>query len=144
MSDWVYCEQGHFISYPFPDSFFRSLSGQDAPKDAATALLLSDSCIKRLRQICDDGTFLRITVEGGGCSGFQYKFDFDKTLNPDDDIVFGPADARVVVDTISMDYCAGATLDYHEELIRAGFRMLANPKAEQSCSCGSSFAIKLD
>ena len=82
-------------------------------------------------------------MEGGGCSGFQYKFDFAKDLNKDD-LVFGPDDARVVVDTLSMDYCAGATLDYHEELIRAGFRILANPKAEQSCSCGSSFAIKLD
>lgn len=118
-------------------------SDQTAPKDVSSALLLSDACINRLRALCNDGSFLRITVEGGGCSGFQYKFDFDKVINSDD-IVFGPNDARVVVDTISMDYCAGATLDYHEELIRAGFRMLANPKAEQSCSCGSSFAIKLD
>lgn len=105
-------------------------------------LLVSESCLKRLREICSDGSFLRITVEGGGCSGFQYKFDLDNKLNKDD-LQFGEDKAKVVIDTISLDYCSGATVDYHSELIRAGFRMIANPLAEQGCSCGSSFSIKL-
>ncbi|EDW83382.1 uncharacterized protein Dwil_GK22818 [Drosophila willistoni] len=103
---------------------------------------VSESCLKRLREICTDGSFLRVTVEGGGCSGFQYKFDLDSKLN-DDDRQFGEDKAKVVIDTISLDYCNGATVDYHSELIRAGFRMIANPLAEQGCSCGSSFSIKL-
>ncbi|XP_065354866.1 iron-sulfur cluster assembly 2 homolog, mitochondrial [Calliphora vicina] len=106
-------------------------------------LLVSDSCIKRLREICQDGSFLRITVEGGGCSGFQYKFDLDNKMNPDD-MQFGEDKAKVVIDNVSLEYCTGATVDYHSELIRSGFRMLANPLAEQGCSCGASFAIKLD
>ncbi|XP_060647529.1 iron-sulfur cluster assembly 2 homolog, mitochondrial isoform X1 [Drosophila nasuta] len=105
-------------------------------------LIVSDSCLKRLREICLDGSFLRITVEGGGCSGFQYKFDLDTKMN-EDDLQFGEEKAKVVIDTISLDYCSGATIDYHSELIRAGFRMVANPQAEMGCSCGSSFAIKL-
>ncbi|KAH8383274.1 hypothetical protein KR009_007657, partial [Drosophila setifemur] len=106
------------------------------------SIVVSESCQKRLREICVDGLFLRVTVEGGGCSGFQYKFDLDKKLN-EDDRQFGEGQAKVVVDTISLEYCSGATIDYHSELIRAGFRMVANPLAEQGCSCGSSFAIKL-
>ncbi|KAH8341186.1 hypothetical protein KR074_008973 [Drosophila pseudoananassae] len=103
---------------------------------------VSESCLKRLREICTDGSFLRVTVEGGGCSGFQYKFDLDNKLN-EDDRQFGEDKAKVVIDTISLEYCSGATVDYHSELIRAGFRMVANPLAEQGCSCGSSFSIKL-
>lgn len=105
-------------------------------------LQISESCLKRLREICVDGSFLRITVEGGGCSGFQYKFDLDGKLN-EDDLQFGEEKAKVVIDTISLDYCSGATVDYTRELIREGFRMVANPLAEQGCSCGSSFAVKL-
>uniref|UniRef100_A0A0K8TU25 Iron-sulfur cluster assembly 2 homolog, mitochondrial n=1 Tax=Tabanus bromius TaxID=304241 RepID=A0A0K8TU25_TABBR len=106
-------------------------------------LKLSDSCIKRLQDICTDGSFLRVTVEGGGCSGFQYKFELDNKMC-DDDLTFGSENAKVVIDNVSLEYCSGATIDYHTELIRSGFRMLANPKAEQGCSCGASFALKLD
>ncbi|XP_036322054.1 iron-sulfur cluster assembly 2 homolog, mitochondrial-like [Rhagoletis pomonella] len=114
------------------------------PSPGGTKLVISDSCKKRLLEIAGNGrSFLRITVEGGGCSGFQYKFDLDSKLSSDD-IVFGEENAKVVIDSISLEYCAGATVDYHTELIRSGFRMLANPQAEQGCSCGSSFSIKLD
>ncbi|XP_017047007.1 iron-sulfur cluster assembly 2 homolog, mitochondrial [Drosophila ficusphila] len=106
------------------------------------SIQVSESCLKRLREICVDGSFLRVTVEGGGCSGFQYKFDLDKQLN-EDDRQFGEDKAKVVIDTVSLEYCSGSTVDYHSELIRAGFRMVANPLAEQGCSCGSSFSIKL-
>lgn len=107
---------------------------------------LSEACIKRLADITriEKDTFLRVIVDGGGCSGFQYKFELDNKIN-DDDIVFGPStDSRVVVDSVSMEYCAGATIDYHTELIKSGFRIMDNPKAEQGCSCGASFALKMD
>lgn len=115
----------------------------DPAPETQQKVLVSDSCIKRLREICKDGSFLRVIVEGGGCSGFQYKFDLDNKVN-EDDLQFGKEDAKVVIDSVSLEYCNGATVDYHTELIRAGFRILANPKAEQGCSCGASFAIKLD
>lgn len=120
-----------------------SQSNQISNSSNEKKLLVSDTCIKKLREICKDGSFLRITVEGGGCSGFQYKFDLDNKINADD-LQFGEAEAKVVIDNISLEYCIGATVDYHSELIRSGFRMLSNPLAEQGCSCGASFAIKLD
>ncbi|XP_037047558.1 iron-sulfur cluster assembly 2 homolog, mitochondrial [Bradysia coprophila] len=106
-------------------------------------LKLTDNCIKRVQEICSDNkSFLRITVDGGGCSGFQYKFDIDDKIS-DEDSFLGP-DNRIVIDNVSLEYCAGSTIDYHVELIKSGFRIVNNPKAEQGCSCGASFALKLD
>lgn len=113
---------------------------------AENKINLSDACIKRLTEItkAENDKFLRVIVDGGGCSGFQYKFELDNQIK-DDDLVFGPSnDIRVVVDAISMEYCAGATIDYQTELIKSGFRIMDNPKAEQGCSCGASFALKMD
>ncbi|XP_058834392.1 iron-sulfur cluster assembly 2 homolog, mitochondrial [Topomyia yanbarensis] len=105
-------------------------------------LKLSDSCIKRLKEICNDKSFLRVTIEGGGCSGFQYKFDIDDKLEADD-LIYGSNSARVVIDSSSIEYVDGSTIDFHTELIRSGFRIIQNPKAEQGCSCGASFSIKI-
>lgn len=119
-------------------------SEDSKPPSGDAELVISNSCIKRLQEISENGkAFLRITVEGGGCSGFQYKFDLDTKLK-NDDVVFGEGNAKVVIDNLSLEYCSGATVDYHTELIRSGFRILANPQAEHGCSCGSSFSVKLD
>lgn len=115
----------------------------NASLSSEQGLKLSDSAVKRLQEICTDGSFLRITVEGGGCSGFQYKFDFDTKQQPDD-LVFEKDKAKVVIDQTSIEYIGGSTVDYHVELIKAGFQIMNNPKAEGGCSCGASFSIKLD
>ncbi|KAG6769463.1 hypothetical protein POTOM_025100 [Populus tomentosa] len=84
---------------------------------------------------------LRLGVETGGCSGFQYVFDLDDKTNPDDR-VFETEGVRLVVDNISYDFLKGATVDYVEELIRAAFIVAANPSAVGGCSCKSSFMVK--
>lgn len=129
--------------YPPVNRSFSTDANKSVTVSSEQELKLTESCVKRLKEVCTDGSFLRVIVEGGGCSGFQYKFDFD-TKKAKDDIVFGSDDAKVVIDPVSLEYIGGATIDYHVELIRAGFRILSNPKAEGGCSCGASFSIKLD
>ncbi|XP_012872796.1 PREDICTED: iron-sulfur cluster assembly 2 homolog, mitochondrial [Dipodomys ordii] len=103
---------------------------------------LTDSCVRRLLEITEGSEFLRLQVEGGGCSGFQYKFSLDTVINPDDR-VFEQGGAKVVVDSASMAFVKGALVDFSQELIRSSFQVLNNPQAQQGCSCGSSFSIKL-
>jgi iron-sulfur cluster assembly accessory protein len=85
------------------------------------------------------GTMLRVSVEGGGCSGFQYKFDTDSTKG-DDDVVVTRAGATVLVDQTSLNYLAGSEIDFVDDLIGASFR-INNPQATASCGCGTSFSI---
>ncbi len=87
----------------------------------------------------NDTTLLRVSVSGGGCSGFQYGFSFDDTVN-EDDIVFEHLDTRVVVDDCSLDLLDGAELDFVEDLVGSSFQV-RNPNATSSCGCGSSFAL---
>ena len=112
------------------------------------SLVITDSAVTRLRELGGTGeeAWLRVSVEGGGCSGFQYKLDLEEgeLSMAEDDVVVERDGARVLVDETSLEYLQGATVDYHVELIRAGFRITANPKAEGGCSCGASFNIKLD
>ncbi len=103
---------------------------------------LSDSFVKQFHRIKEGNSFIRILVEGGGCSGFQYKFELDSVLKEDDKI-FERDGAKLVVDCDSLEFLKGSTIDYHEELIRAAFRVESNPQAEQGCSCGASFSLKL-
>ena len=85
------------------------------------------------------GTMLRVSVEGGGCSGFQYKFDTDST-KADDDVVVTQAGATVLVYQVSLGYLAGSEIDFVDDLIGASFR-INNPQATASCGCGTSFSI---
>lgn len=83
--------------------------------------------------------FLRVSVEGGGCSGFQYKFDFAETPDHDDHIIERDG-ARVLIDSISLELLAGSEIDYVNELIGAAFK-IHNPNAVAACGCGTSFAL---
>ncbi|KAM8921646.1 iron-sulfur cluster assembly 2 homolog, mitochondrial [Pelodytes ibericus] len=105
-------------------------------------ILLAESCVARLREVTKESEFLRLQVESGGCSGFQYKFCLDSEIS-EDDRVFGANGARVVVDVDSLQLVKGSTLEYCTELIRSSFQLVHNPQAAQGCSCGASFSIKL-
>lgn len=82
--------------------------------------------------------FLRVFIQGGGCSGMQYGFSFDYDLN-DDDIGIELDQFRVIVDSVSMQYLEGAVVDYKEDLMESRF-VINNPNAVTSCGCGSSFS----
>ena len=86
-----------------------------------------------------DNKLLRVSVEGGGCSGFQYKFDLVSRPDPDD-LVIESAGAKVVIDSVSLAYLAGSEIDFADELIGASFK-IKNPKATAACGCGTSFSI---
>jgi iron-sulfur cluster assembly accessory protein len=83
-------------------------------------------------------------VEGGGCSGYQYIFKMENTINPDEDLLFQQDDSTVIIDKLSLPYLEGAIIDFKDSMIRSAFTVSENPKAEVSCSCGSSFAPKLN
>ena len=85
------------------------------------------------------GTMLRVSVEGGGCSGFQYKFDVERA-QAEDDLVIARDAAVVLVDPASVPFLAGSEVDFVDDLIGASFRVV-NPNATASCGCGTSFSI---
>jgi iron-sulfur cluster assembly accessory protein len=85
------------------------------------------------------GTMLRVSVAGGGCSGFQYKFDTERERT-DDDIAIERAGATVLIDPVSLNYMAGSEIDFVDDLIGSSFK-INNPKATASCGCGTSFAL---
>ena len=85
------------------------------------------------------GTMLRVSVEGGGCSGFQYKFGTERA-KADDDIVIERDGATVLIDPMSLDYMSGSEIDFVDDLIGSAFKV-NNPKATASCGCGTSFAL---
>jgi iron-sulfur cluster assembly accessory protein len=87
-----------------------------------------------------EGTVLRISVEGGGCSGFQYKFDLVRERPAADDLVIKRNDATVLVDSVSAQFMQGSEIDFVDDLIGQSFQ-IQNPNAVASCGCGTSFAV---
>ena len=103
---------------------------------------LTSSAAKRIKAILEkqpDASLLRVSVEGGGCSGFSYKFDFASAQNADD-ILIERDGAGVVIDEMSLEFLRGAEIDFTNELIGSAFR-INNPNASSGCGCGTSFAI---
>ncbi|HZH27104.1 MAG TPA: iron-sulfur cluster insertion protein ErpA [Azospirillaceae bacterium] len=114
--------------------------------ETATAgrdVVLTESAARRIaalrRQEGDDSLMLRLTVSGGGCSGFQYAFGFDKTIT-EEDRTFERDGVTLVVDETSLDLLAGAEVDFVEDMMGASFQ-IRNPNASSSCGCGNSFSL---
>ena len=107
-----------------------------------TQITLSESAAKRIAQIVssEEGKqSLRVSVEGGGCSGFSYKFDLDGAPT-DDDLVISRDNAKVLIDSMSLIYMAGSEIDFVDNLLGQSFQ-IKNPNAVASCGCGTSFSV---
>ena len=108
----------------------------------ATNIIVSERAARRIGEILRHepaGAMLRVSVAGGGCSGFQYKFDIERA-KADDDLVIERAGATVLIDPTSLNYMAGAEIDFVDDLIGSSFKV-NNPQATASCGCGTSFAL---
>lgn len=114
-----------------------------AETDALPTVKLTPSAAKRVAEIVahegNPALMLRLTVSGGGCSGFQYAFSLDASLG-DDDRVFDAGAAKLVVDETSLDLLGGAEVHYDDGLMAAHF-VVRNPNATASCGCGTSFSV---
>lgn len=115
-----------------------------AAVDAALdpALTVTDAAARRISEILSGEapeSVLRVSVEGGGCSGFQYRFDVTREREADD-LVIEKDGATIVVDRVSLDYLSGSRIDFVDDLIGASFK-IENPQAVASCGCGTSFAL---
>eukprot|EP00948_MAST-09A_sp_MAST-9A-sp1_P001098 g1098.t1 len=125
-------------------------------------LVITKSCAERIKEIGSDATSistsesqetsptssaqrLRVQVDSGGCSGFQYVFTMENLSEPlddEDDCVFERDGATVVVDSATLDLVRGSTVDFEDELIRTSFVITNNPNAASGCGCGTSFEVK--
>ena len=105
-------------------------------------LVFTDAAADKVRQLVEEegnpDLKLRVFVQGGGCSGFQYGFTFDEIVN-DDDTQMDKAGVTLLIDAMSLQYLVGAEIDYKEDLQGAQF-VIKNPNATTTCGCGSSFS----
>lgn len=105
-------------------------------------VVVSTSAGRRIAKILStepDMTALRVSVEGGGCSGFSYKFDLTDSAQ-DDDLVLEEAGGKVVIDPVSLMYMGGSVIDFVDDLMGQSFQ-IRNPNATASCGCGTSFSL---
>jgi iron-sulfur cluster assembly accessory protein len=115
--------------------------GTDA-KTAMKGVEVTDAAARRVAKIMADDaskTALRVAVEGGGCSGFSYKFDLTAERN-DDDVVIEKLGATILIDEMSLIYMGGSVIDFVDDLMGQSFQ-IRNPNAVASCGCGTSFSI---
>ena len=105
-------------------------------------ITVSENAAAQILKIMDKpgaGKFLRVAVNGGGCSGFQYEFGFADSPN-DDDLLIERSGAKVLIDEMSIEFLVGSEIDYTREIIGAAFK-IHNPQAVANCGCGTSFSI---
>ncbi len=112
-------------------------------RNSGTPLIFTDAAAHKVRELIDEegnaALKLRVYISGGGCSGFQYGFTFDEA-RAEDDLAVDKNGVTLLVDPLSLQYLAGAEIDYAESLSGAQF-VIRNPNATTTCGCGSSFSI---
>jgi iron-sulfur cluster assembly accessory protein len=136
------------LTKPSPVLSYKATPNKTGPRRTEPAMdqetvKLTDNAVRRIARILGaepDGTALRVSVEGGGCSGFQYKYDLTRDHPAQDDIVLARDGARVLIDTISLQYMGGSEIDFVDDLMGQSFQ-IRNPIASASCGCGTSFTI---
>lgn len=109
---------------------------------ATSDVQVSERAARRIAHILKgepDGSMLRVSVKGGGCSGFQYVFDIDRQSGPDD-VTVSRDGVSVLIDSVSLPFLAGSEIDFVDDLMGQAFRV-HNPNASASCGCGTSFSI---
>ena len=115
----------------------------NAVAEMPAPLLFTDSAAAKVKELIDEegnpALKLRVFVQGGGCSGFQYGFTFDEETN-EDDTVMEKGGVTLLIDAMSFQYLVGAEIDYKEDLQGAQF-VIKNPNAQTTCGCGSSFSV---
>jgi iron-sulfur cluster assembly accessory protein len=118
------------------------MSSLDATLDRP-AVNVTANAARRIAEILKGepaGSVLRVSVEGGGCSGFRYEFNIENGTRTEDDLAIERDGVTVLVDAVSLDYMAGSDIDFVDELIGASFQ-IKNPNATSGCGCGTSFAM---
>jgi iron-sulfur cluster insertion protein len=114
-----------------------------ATEDMPAPLVFTDSAAAKVKDLVDEEgnpeLKLRVFVQGGGCSGFQYGFTFDEVIN-EDDTQMTKNGVTLLIDAMSLQYLGGAEIDYKEDLQGAQF-VIKNPNATTTCGCGSSFSV---
>ena len=134
-----------------PDSFTQSDYTMTTQSIQDPLINVTDAAALKVHQlVVEEDNFdlnLRAFITGGGCSGFQYGFTFDETINPDDSVIEKLVESsdqqiqiQLVVDALSLQYLKGAEIDYRENLEGAQF-VIRNPNAKTTCGCGSSFSV---
>ncbi|MBK1613734.1 iron-sulfur cluster insertion protein ErpA [Rubrivivax gelatinosus] len=112
-------------------------------EDPPAPLIFTDSAAAKVKELVDEEgnpeLKLRVFVQGGGCSGFQYGFTFDEEVN-DDDTQMAKNGVTLLIDAMSLQYLVGAEIDYKDDLQGAQF-VIRNPNATTTCGCGSSFSV---
>ena len=115
----------------------------NAMSEMPAPLVFSDSAAEKVKALIEEegnpDLKLRVFVTGGGCSGFQYGFTFDETVN-EDDTVMNRNGVQLLIDSMSYQYLVGAEIDYKDDLNGAQF-VIKNPNATTTCGCGSSFSV---
>ena len=115
----------------------------EAPRPELQPVIVTESAAKRIATLMsregNPDLFLRVAVLGGGCSGFQYTFNFDDART-DDDLVIARDGAVVVIDSTSLDLLRGSQIDFVEDMVGSAFA-IKNPNASSSCGCGNSFSV---
>ena len=103
---------------------------------------ITDKAISKIQEVLKEQNmkYFRIRVKGGGCSGFQYVFKSEDSINENKDIIFNFKNLKILIDKNSMDFINESELDYKDELIGSSFS-ITNPNAKNSCGCGTSFSV---